>query len=147
MTRRAAYLAASLSRLEPWRAEGISRRTWYRRQGRDAGTGAEIMPLGTGPSIVGTGPRVSLGTGAETKPFGTGPRPFVPPVTLILSAAELETARARVEELLAEMGAQNEAARDWWRKSPYDRAGNLTIRSIVTGETSTIRLSKRGRPH
>jgi hypothetical protein len=26
------YLAASLSRLKPWDAEGISRRTWERRQ-------------------------------------------------------------------------------------------------------------------
>jgi hypothetical protein len=54
-------------------------------------------------------------------------------------------ARARVERLLDAMGAQNEAARDWWRKSPYDANGNLTIRSIVTGDTATIRL-KRKRP-
>lgn len=29
---RTAYLAVSLSRQNPWKAEGISRRTWYRRQ-------------------------------------------------------------------------------------------------------------------
>jgi hypothetical protein len=45
MTRRAGYLAQSLSRLEPWRAEGISRRTWYRRRAAEAdGT----SPDGTG---------------------------------------------------------------------------------------------------
>ncbi len=30
---RAEYLGGSLARLQPWKAEGISRRTWYRRRG------------------------------------------------------------------------------------------------------------------
>jgi hypothetical protein len=35
-TSREQYLAASLSRTRPWLAEGISRRTWYRRLGTSA---------------------------------------------------------------------------------------------------------------
>ena len=33
MVPRPEYEAGSVSRLEPWRAEGVSRRTWYRRRG------------------------------------------------------------------------------------------------------------------
>ena len=54
-----------------------------------------------------------------------------------------DDAHAAVERMLDAMAAQNEAARDWWRKSPYDANGDLTIRSIVTGDTATIRLAKR----
>ena len=35
---RAEYEAQSISRAEPWKAEGISRRTWYRRQAKAVGT-------------------------------------------------------------------------------------------------------------
>jgi hypothetical protein len=33
---RAEYEAASLSKLKPWKAEGVCRRTWERRQKRQA---------------------------------------------------------------------------------------------------------------
>jgi len=36
---RAAYEAASAEKAKPWEAEGISRRTWYRRQAENRGTG------------------------------------------------------------------------------------------------------------
>ena len=40
---RVEYEAGSLAKMKPWEAEGISRRTWYRRQK----TGAEIITLGS----------------------------------------------------------------------------------------------------
>jgi hypothetical protein len=36
---RTAYEVASAERTKPWEAEGISRRTWYRRQSETGGTG------------------------------------------------------------------------------------------------------------
>lgn len=36
---RAEYEASALTHAKPWEAEGISRRTWYRRRARDTGTG------------------------------------------------------------------------------------------------------------
>jgi hypothetical protein len=55
-------------------------------------------------------------------------------------------ARASVDRLLVEMAAENERRRDWWRQ-PVDgwREGRLKIRSVLDGETTTIRLSKRRR--
>jgi hypothetical protein len=61
-----------------------------------------------------------------------------------LSAAPSpDDARTTVDKLLAEMAAENERRRNWWKSSPYDRDGNLTIRSIITGEKTTIRLQRR----
>jgi hypothetical protein len=54
-------------------------------------------------------------------------------------------ARASVDRLLVEMERENAAHRDWFRASPYDPDGNLVMRSILTGEMTTIRLSKRRR--
>lgn len=64
----------------------------------------------------------------------------------LFAAPSPDDARASVERLLAEMGAEIERRRFWW-KQPVDgwRDGRLTIRSIVTGEVATIRLSKHGR--
>ena len=53
---RDAYLANSLSRTQPWKAEGISRRTWERRQAvalkpestARAGNDVPVVPLGDG---------------------------------------------------------------------------------------------------
>src|ERR1700740_2062586 len=39
MVTRAEYLARSLSRRQPWLAEGISRRTWERRQRKSSAAG------------------------------------------------------------------------------------------------------------
>jgi hypothetical protein len=52
-------------------------------------------------------------------------------------------ARASVDKLLAEMGAENERRRGWFKESPHDPDGNLTIRSIITGEKTTIRIQRR----
>jgi hypothetical protein len=41
---RAYYEAQSLSRTKPWHAQGISRRTWYRRRGTSAVTAQ--LPIG-----------------------------------------------------------------------------------------------------
>ena len=55
-------------------------------------------------------------------------------------------ARARVERLLDAMAAQNEAARDWYAQPVAGwRDGVLTIRSVIDGEVTTIRL-RRKRP-
>ena len=45
---RAIYLAASLTRQKPWKAEGISRRTWYRRQALPDVRQPRLRPNGTG---------------------------------------------------------------------------------------------------
>jgi hypothetical protein len=60
----------------------------------------------------------------------------------------MRNARASVDRLLAAMGEENKRRRDWWRQ-PVDgwREGRLKIRSVIDGELTTIRLSKRGRPH
>lgn len=68
------YLAGSLSQLKPWAAEGISRRTYYRRLKQPDGT----SPLSTGPR--GTSSGTSSGTsGGTSPPDGTGPRGTSPP--------------------------------------------------------------------
>jgi hypothetical protein len=61
----------------------------------------------------------------------------------IEAAAPADDARAAVDRLFADMARENERRRDWWKSSPYDRDGNLTIRSILTGETTTIRLRRK----
>jgi hypothetical protein len=61
------------------------------------------------------------------------------------SVASLDERRASVERLRDDMAAENERRRGWMSASPYDSDGNLTIRSILTGELTTIRLAKRGR--
>jgi len=43
---RTAYIAQSKSRQKPWEKQGISRRTWYRRQSQNG------TSLGTGPSAL-----------------------------------------------------------------------------------------------
>jgi hypothetical protein len=60
--------------------------------------------------------------------------------------ASAEGARATVERLLDAMAAENERRREWWRQ-PVDgwREGQLTIRSIISGESTVIYLAtKRG---
>jgi hypothetical protein len=46
---RVEYLAAARSKTQPWRAEGISRRTWYRRRGvAQVRPHPPLSPCGTG---------------------------------------------------------------------------------------------------
>ena len=48
---RVEYLAAAISNTQPWRAEGISRRTWYRRRGvAQVRPHPPLSPCGTGPA-------------------------------------------------------------------------------------------------
>lgn len=42
---RESYLANSLSKKKPWEAEGISRRSWYRNQNKQRGTGLRQIKL------------------------------------------------------------------------------------------------------
>jgi len=55
---RAAYEENSLVHIKPWEAEGISRRTWYRRK-RGTGPSPPIPPLKNGGTN-GTGPSAAL---------------------------------------------------------------------------------------
>jgi hypothetical protein len=48
---RVEFLATAKSQRQPWKAEGISRRTWYRRKGRGTGPAPPpLSPRGTGPA-------------------------------------------------------------------------------------------------
>jgi hypothetical protein len=58
------YLASSRTKAKPWLAEGISRRTWYRRQSK----------VGTSPRPKQT--RIGTGPLPKQKSGGTGPRPI-----------------------------------------------------------------------
>jgi ribonuclease HI len=59
------------------------------------------------------------------------------------SATVSDDARASVALIIADMAAENERRRNW-HKQPLDdwRAGRLEIRSVLTGETTIIRLHK-----
>ncbi|MGO9773886.1 MAG: hypothetical protein ACLPSW_30930 [Roseiarcus sp.] len=73
---------------------------------------------------------------------------FVRAVKLMLDAKSLIAAKKdnrRLLWFLEAMAGENERRRGWMSASPYDCDGNLTIRSILTGETTTIRLAKRRR--
>jgi hypothetical protein len=75
---------------------------------------------------------------AEAKtPADDLPTPSAAPVVV----ASLVDARASVDKLLADMAAENERGHDWHAR-PVEgwRNGRLTIRSITTGETTTINL-------
>ena len=78
---RAAYLAASRSRTKPWEAEGISRRTYYRRKGGTGPSEAKFNklrthlchavpaapPIGHQGNGVSARPRHTNGTGKQMK--------------------------------------------------------------------------------
>lgn len=76
---RASYVAASISAAKPWEAEGVSRRTWYRR-------------LGTSPS------RVEEKTIVDT-PVPTASQAQMPP-----RSPRLHMGQVRVAELVAGLG-------------------------------------------
>src|ERR1700731_870756 len=52
---RAEYLAAAISNTQPWRAEGISRRTWYRKRGV-----AQVRPHPPYPHVAQVRPHPTL---------------------------------------------------------------------------------------
>lgn len=76
----------------------------------------------------------------EVHPPLESQKAFVELITPELTPAEYAAARATMEALRDEMAAENKRCREWMSASPYDRDGNLTIRSILTGETTTIEL-------
>jgi hypothetical protein len=59
---RAEYEVNSLSRTKPWQAEGMSRRTWYRRRGTSPSTAILILKSG------GTSPSAPCSTIGEDRP-------------------------------------------------------------------------------
>lgn len=104
MVTRAEYLAKSLSRLEPWLAEGISRRTWERRRRKDAATGAPAASppaLSSAPGKGARTPRRRNLTANVSSPASKAPRAAVRPADDIIPVpAHKRTLLRRDEELL-----------------------------------------------
>jgi hypothetical protein len=64
------FLARSATRNQPWRDDGVSRRTWYRRRNKLLGTGASLLGTGASPT-----PERSSGTGpSQDKSYLTARR-------------------------------------------------------------------------
>jgi len=51
-------------------------------------------------------------------------------------------ARAEAEARLDEMQGENERPRDWWTRPPDGWPERITLRSALTGETTTIQLQR-----
>jgi hypothetical protein len=120
------YEGNSLSRLKPWEAQGVSRRTWERRRN----------PLVASPARVAS-PQLPVQTLLPSQ------KAFIPPAAPELTPTQFAAARAGVEALLAGMSAENERRRDWFTQ-PVEgwREKRLTIRS-VDGETAIIQLARQ----
>ena len=71
---RADYLAKSKSKLKPWEAEGIGRRTWYRRRGTSPSS-ANILIGEDQPVPVGQHGCVSVGRRDDTETDGQATEP------------------------------------------------------------------------
>jgi hypothetical protein len=67
---RAQYLAASKSRTRPWEAEGVSRRTWYRRRGTSTSHSKEPLLLSEQPVPTGNGTAVAQGRALRGRATG-----------------------------------------------------------------------------
>jgi hypothetical protein len=131
-------------------------------QVRSDGLELVLTPAGT---LKGRGPREALGRWtpviAENKDSiiealaAESASPPTQPASVVAMPSpspptpeQLADARASVDRLLADMAAELERRRGWYAQ-PVEgwREGVLTIRSVIDGELTTIRLSKRGRPH
>jgi hypothetical protein len=109
---RAEYLDRSLSRRQPWVAEGISRRTWERRrklQHRDA------SPYAASPE------QAAVASPAD-------------------DARRLDEARASVAKIYEQMAAERERRLQWWRAPVEGWPDQIVIRNIVRDEAVTVRL-------
>lgn len=110
------------------------------RQAHDEGLELSATPVGT---IKLRGPREAV---TRWTPIIVAHKPeLLAELAKPGAVVSLDGRRAAVERLRDAMQAENERRRGWMSASPYDRDGNLTIRSILTGELTTIRLAKRGR--
>lgn len=114
---RAKYLSTSLSSRAPWIAEGISRRTWERRRRLHA---RDASPQAASPE-----------QGAVASPDDDTRR--------------LEEARAGVEAIYRQMEAERERRWQWWTQPIEDLPDRIEMRSILSGQTVTIRLDGGGR--
>jgi hypothetical protein len=91
-----------------------------------------------------TGPPATLVTSPQPAvcPALPSQKAFVAPVTPELTPAQFAAARAGVEVLLADMAAETEKRRDWWRQPvPGWADGKLEILGI-DGETAIIECHK-----
>jgi hypothetical protein len=112
------YLARSLSRSRPWEAEGVSRRSWYRRRGTSASDPDQVAT-----DVAGTSQSRSDAADADD---GT--------------SARLAEARANVEAIYREMEAERERRAQWWRKPVEGWPDQIAIRNIVRDQAVTVRL-------
>ena len=135
--RRAEYLANSLTSLAPWRAEGISRASWYRRRRRDVretsarletspqtetSAGAEIGVAAEAPGTSASGE-----TSAEAEAVETSPQPSQ---TASTAESFCATANADAERPLDIYEALA------WRHAlstgkPFDREAHREARAFV----------------
>ncbi len=58
-------------------------------------------------------------------------------------APSLEQRRAAVAVLLDAMAEETAARSQWWREPPKGWPDRLNIRSVLTGEVTTIRLQRK----
>lgn len=58
-------------------------------------------------------------------------------------APSLEEPLAAVEKLLDTMAEETERRREWWTRPPAGWPETITLRNIVRGETTTIRLQRK----
>lgn len=108
---RAEYLDRSLSRLQPWISQGISRRTWERRRLRDR----DASP----PQAA------SLEQGAVAS----------------VDDDALAEARAAVEAIYRQMEAERARRANWWAQPIPEWPEKLVMRNISRDETITIDLN------
>lgn len=117
-------LANAVSRSRPWEAAGVSRATWYRqRQPAETSAPNETCP--------------------QTRACETSPRDLEHETGVrepVETSAGLIEARASVEALYAKMDAERARRWRWWAQPVDDAPDRITIRSILTGDTVTIRL-------
>jgi hypothetical protein len=110
------YLAGSLSRREPWKALGISRRSWYRQHRAQAdGTSPRGTSGTSGTSPRGTGPKRVTKSGWSAKPAD---EVVLKVRTRLRAAHSAPTDRTAVNRIITDLyGDGKDAAR-----KAYDRA-------------------------
>lgn len=128
------YLATSLSRLKPWEAEGISRRTYYRRlkQFSDGGTSP---PRGTNPrgtSLSGTSPRGTSPRGTSLSGASAARGTSLPGT----SATPRPTRAPKAERVVRTANQQKGAGDARWGGRPpvwADAPGRTLLRLLRSG--------------
>ncbi|MGJ0505672.1 MAG: hypothetical protein ACR652_00775 [Methylocystis sp.] len=158
---RSEYLSNALSRLKPWEAEGISRRTWERR--RVASVRGDASPAAVasvnlvasaaapdGASVVGADQEGSLVAGGHLDPAEVPkdePNTDGPIERFSANRSrdpDLPSTRGeKIDEeparFLEPSGTVPETPPAWWREPLSDWAeGRLEIENIVTGKRTVI---------